>query len=60
MQTIVILMCQQITPNSFENKITKKLLTYKSYEQPFNCVQTDEALARLKMLSTNYVFTNQI
>ena len=29
-QTIVILVCKQISSDSFQNKITNKLLTYKS------------------------------
>ena len=30
-QTIVILVCKEISSDSFKNKITNKLLTYKSY-----------------------------
>ena len=30
-QTVVILMCKQISLDSFKNKITYKLLTQKSY-----------------------------
>ena len=30
-QTIVILVCKQISSDSFKNKITYKLFTYKSY-----------------------------
>ena len=32
--------CQQISSKFFKNKITDKLLTYKSYVYQFNCVQT--------------------
>ena len=46
-QTIVILVCKQISSNLFRNK---KLLTYKSYAWPFNW-----PLACLNMLSTNYL-----
>ena len=37
-QTIVILVYKQISSDSFKNKITNKLLTYKSYVWPFNCM----------------------
>ena len=30
-QSIVIIVCKQISSDSFKNKITNKLLTYKSY-----------------------------
>ena len=37
-ETILILSCKQIASDSFKNKITYKLLTYKS----FNWMQTNE------------------
>ena len=35
-------MYKQVSSDSFKNKITDKLLTYKSYVEPFNCMQTNE------------------
>ena len=41
-QTIIIHVCKQISNDSYKNKITNKLLTHKSHEYLFNCVQTNE------------------
>ena len=37
-----VLLYKQISSDLFENKITYKLLTYKSYEEPFNWMQTNK------------------
>ena len=39
-QTIVILVCKQISSDLFVNKINNNLLSYKSYVQPFNYIET--------------------
>ena len=41
-ETIGILLCKQISSNSFKNEIIYKLFTYKSHVYPFNCVQTND------------------
>ena len=42
-ETIAILVCKQMSFNSFENKITDKLFTYKSWIYiHLNCVQTND------------------
>ena len=38
----LLTVCKQIISNSFRNEITYKVLTYKSYVYPFNCVQTND------------------
>ena len=43
-----IFVCKQISSDSFKNKITKELLTYNSYVQQFNCVQTNKPWLVLK------------
>ena len=40
-QTIVFV-CKQINSDSFKDKITYKLLTYKSCVWPLNCMQSNE------------------
>ena len=41
-ETITIFMCKQISCNSFKNKITYKVFTWKLYAYPFKCVQTND------------------
>ena len=41
-QIIIIHVYKQMNYDSFKNKITYKLFTYKSYIKPFNSIQINE------------------
>ena len=45
-----MLACQQINSNSFKNKITCKLLTYKSYVYPFKCRRKKKRMTVVELL----------
>ena len=59
-QTLVIHVCKQISSHTFKNKITNKLLTYKSYIQPLDLFQINELRLVLKCYLLSMPFESYI